>query len=162
MPDFQHTECAIRQLYARCTDAVWRRDYAAFTACFAADATWKIAGLTLRGHAEIHAGITRFLAPSQRVLLQFGLTVLDVGDQTATGRTPLTEYVKLKDGTGVRTLGVYYDRFARHQGDWLFAARHFDMAYYGPPDISAAAYPCADYGPPPAMPGDDAQTTVRS
>ena len=161
MSDTLIAECAIRQLYARCTDAVWRRDGAAFTACFAHDATWKIAGLTLRGHAEIHDAITRFLAPSERVLLSFGMTALDVSGPTVTGRTPLTEYVKLKDGSAARTLGVYYDRFIQQQESWRFAARHFDMAYFGPPDFSAAIYPVADYGPPPAMPTADALTTVR-
>ena len=51
--DFMIAECGIRQLHARAIDTVWRKDAAAFAACFAEKGEWKIAGVHMRGRAEI-------------------------------------------------------------------------------------------------------------
>jgi hypothetical protein len=154
-------ECGIRQLHARYVDAVWRRDRDAFLDCFAADGEWKIAGQHMRGRAEIAAGYDRLLAPSERVLMMLGPPVLQAGNGTGTGRTPVTELIKLRDGRSVRTVGIYYERFVQQAGRWRFAWRHWDLFYYGPPDLSDRFYDSPDYGPPPAAPAPDAPTLGR-
>lgn len=161
MTDFLRAESGIRQLYGRYCDALWRRDTDAFVDCFTADAVWKIAGRTLRGRAEIGAGFTAFLAQSQKVMMFVGIPVLDVGEGSASGRVQVTELLKLKEGDAIRTLGVYYERFVREGERWRIRHHHFNLYYYGPPDLSADFYDCLEYGPPPGMPGPDAPTTVR-
>jgi uncharacterized protein (TIGR02246 family) len=162
MTDFLIADGAIRQLHARYVDAVWRKDFAAFADCFAADAEWKIAGLHIRGRIQIESQFEKFIAPSERVLMFLGMPILEVGNGTAIGRIHVTEYVKLREGRAARTIGVYYDRYVDEGDRWRFRSRHWNLHYRGPPDFSAPFYDCEDYGPPPGMPGPDATTTPKS
>jgi ketosteroid isomerase-like protein len=159
--EFLVVESAIRQLYGRYSDALWRKDTGAFVECFAAEAVWKIAGLTISGGAQIGSLFEKYMATCHKVMMFTGIPVLDVGLGTATGRVQVTEYSKLRDGRAIRTLGIYYDRYVEAGGRWRFASHHFDLSYYGPPDFSEPYYECKDYGPPPAMPGPTDPTTVR-
>lgn len=161
MNDFLLAESAIRQLYGHYSDAVWRKDTAEFIDCFTEDATWKIAGKTIRGKKDIRTSFEAFLAQSEKVMMFVGMPVLKVSGKTATGRVQATELLKLKDGSAIRTLGVYYEHFVQQGERWLLHFHHFNMSYYGPPDLSAPYFECLDYGPPPGMPGLDAPTTVR-
>ncbi len=162
MTDWLLAEAGVRRLYGLYADALWRKDTAAFGACFAQDAVWKIAGRKLQGRAEIVAGFEAFTTSAHKVAMFTGLPIVSLNGDEVTGRTQVTEYSKLKDGAAIRTLGIYYDRFAEADGRWMFRWHHFDMSYYGPPDLSAPYFDCADYGPPPGFPGRDAPTTVRS
>ena len=162
MTELMIADCGVRQLYARYVDAVWRRHRDAFLDCFAEDGEWKIAARHMRGRGEIASGYDALLAPSQRVLMLLAPPVLQVAAGEVSARTPITELIKLRDGGGVRTIGVYYDRFVDQGDRWRFASRHFDLFYYGPPDLSADVYASPDYGPPPAMPAPDAPTLTRS
>jgi uncharacterized protein (TIGR02246 family) len=159
--DFVVAECAIRQLHARCADAVWRKDYQAFASCFAADGEWKIAGLHMRGRAEIGSKLETLLSTSDKVLMLPGTPILEVAHGTASGRIHVSEYCRLKDGHTARTLGIYYDRYVRAADHWLFQWRHWTLIYRGPPDFSVAFQNTADFGPPPGLPGADEPTTVR-
>ncbi len=162
MTDFLIADGAIRQLHARYVDAVWRKDFAAFADCFAADAEWKIAGMHVRGRAQIANQFEKFIAPSERVLMFLGMPILEVGDGTAIGRIHVTEYVKLREGRAARTIGVYYDRYVDEGDRWRFRSRHWNLYYRGPPDFSASFHDCEEYGPPPGMPGPDAGTAPKS
>jgi ketosteroid isomerase-like protein len=161
MSDFLIAESAIRQLHARCADAVWRKDSAGFADCFAQDAEWKIAGMRMRGREAIKAQLEAFLEPLERVIMFFGVPILEVGKGTASGRTYVTERNKAKDGRTASTIGIYYERFVDQGDRWRFSWRHWMLHYIGPPDMSAPFYECQDYGPPPGMPGPDDPTTVR-
>lgn len=146
-------EIGIRRLHALCADAVWRKDRAAFVDCFVAGGEWKVAGTHLRGRDAIGEGFEQFLALNERVLMSFGSPILDIGQGVASGRTYTTETVKTRDGAGMCSLGIYYERFVEDGGEWRFAWRHFDFCYFGPPDLSAPLFPFVDRGPPPALPG---------
>jgi len=161
MTEFVIADCGIRQLHARFVDAVWRMDAAAFAECFAEDAEWKIAGLHMRGRAEIGATFARLMATSARVLMCPGQPVLEVGEGTATGRVYITEYAKLRDGQTARTIGVYYDRYVGEGYRWAFRSRHWTLCYRGPADFSAPFLDCPDYGPHPGMPGPDEPSVAR-
>ena len=161
MSDYLIAESGIRQLHARFTDAVWRKDFTAFADCFTESAEWKIAGLHFKGRNEIGETISKLLAPYSRILINLGLPVLDINGNTATGRIHLTEQAKLTDGSSVLTIGVYFDRYAIENGQWKFNWRHFSLHYRGPTDLSAPLVPSPDYGPPPAMPPEDAPTLTR-
>lgn len=161
MTDWLLADAGVRQLYGLYADALWRKDLDAFGACFAEDAVWKIAGRTIRGRAEIVAMFEAAMANSHKVAMFTGLPVVSVEGGEVTARTQVTEYCKLKDGTAVRTLAIYYDRFVEQDGRWRFQWHHFNMYYYGPPDFSAPYYDCQEFGPPPGFPGPDDPTTVR-
>ena len=151
-------ELGVRRLHGLCADAVWRKDRAAFVDCFVADGVWKVAGMDLRGRDAIGEGFDQFLDLNERVLMQFGAPLLDIGQGEATGRTYTTETVKTRDGQGMCSIGIYYERFVEVDGAWRFAWRHFDFCYFGPPDLSAPLFPFVDRGAPPALPGADEPT----
>src|ERR1700730_7658537 len=104
---------AIRDLHARYTDAVWRKDYAAFGACFTGDAEWRIGGLELRGRAQITETIEAILGNFRRVLILFQSPILSMVDGTLSARTYITEQVARTDGTANISIGRYYERFTR-------------------------------------------------
>ena len=161
MTDFMVAECAIRQLHARFIDAVWRKDAGAFAACWAEDAEWKIAGLRMRGRAEIGATFAKLLGICERVQIIPGIPLLEVGQGQATGRVQVTELAKMADGSSAMTLGDYYDRYVENGERWLFQGRHWGLHYRGPVDLSAPLVECPDYGPPPNLPGPEEPTFTR-
>lgn len=162
MTDFIAAECGIRQLHGRYADAVWRQDSQAFAKCWTQDAVWKISGREAKGRAEIAALFEASVAPSERVMLWSGIPVLDVGVGVATGRVQVTELIKRRDGEAVRTLGHYYDHYREDAGHWRFTHRHFNLYYFGPPDLSGDIYgDVLEYDTPPGMPGPDDPTPVR-
>ncbi len=161
MSEFHVVECAVRQLHARYIDALWRKDAEAFGDLFAEDAEWKVAGMHLRGRAEIRSTFATFMKHIDRTLMTFSTPILEVGDGWATGRTHVTENNKFADGQTASTVGIYYERYVEQGGRWLFQFRHWNLYYIGPPDLSGSFYPCMEYGPFPGMPGPDDPTTVR-
>lgn len=161
MTDLVMADCAIRQLHARYIDAVWRKDIDAFVDCFAEDAEWKIAGLHLKGHAEIRRAITRFLEPIDRIQMIFSTPILEVGQGTASARTYVREFNRARNGETASTVGIYFERFVDHGDRWRFQWRQWMLQYIGPADLSAEPYECKDFGPPPAMPGPEEPTVVR-
>jgi ketosteroid isomerase-like protein len=161
MTDFVAAESGIRQLHALCVDAIWRKDAKAFAACFAEDAEWKIAGLHMRGRAEIEATFGKLLGLCERVLTLNSTPILEVGEGTASGRTYVLEHAKLANGQAATTIGVYFERFVEQADGWKFTWRHWSLQYRGPGDLSASFYDSPDYGPPPGMPGADEPTTVK-
>jgi len=162
MSDYLAVESAIHQLHARFQDAVWRKDAEAFANCFANDGEWKIAGLHVRGRDSIRSQIAARLGICERVRIILGIPLLDLGPGAATSRVPVTEFARLRDGTSALTLGIYYDRYIEEDGRWCFSWRHFGLHYRGPLDLSAAFVDSPDFGPPPAMPGQDEPTFTRS
>jgi hypothetical protein len=161
MTEFVIADSGIRQLHARYIDAVWRQDVDAFANCFAEYGEWKIAGLHMRGRAEIAGTIARLLGACERVLMTLGLPVLEVGRGTATGRIQCLEFAKLRDGSSAMTIGIYYDRYVEEGGHWRFQWRHWALHYRGPTDLSAQFIEGPDYGRFPNMPGPDEPTLTR-
>lgn len=147
---------AVRELHARYTDAVWRKDFSAFAQCFSYDAEWRIGGLVLRGRQQIEETIEKILANFRRVLITFQSPILHIGKDGLTGRTYMQEQVARIDGTSSIAIGRYYENFLQEDGRWRFAWRLFERHYSGPLDLSGEFYEWPDYGPPPAMPPCDA------
>lgn len=162
MTDFLNVECGIRQLMGRYADAVWRQDSQAFRQCWCEDAVWKISGREAQGRDAIASLFELSIAPSERVMLWNGIPVIELHEGGATGRVQVTELIKRREGQGYRTLGLYYDNYRDEGGVWRFARRHFNLYYFGPPDLSGDLMPdVLEYGPPPGMPGADDPTSVR-
>ena len=82
--DFVIAKCAIRQLHAHYTDAVWRQDWDAFGNCFAADCEWRHGGNVMRGRKEIvdyNRGL--FTARFRKLLVSKGYNVHETVDTLA-------------------------------------------------------------------------------
>jgi uncharacterized protein (TIGR02246 family) len=150
-------DAGIRQLYAHYTDAVWRKDAAAFGECFTTDAEWRISGMVLQGREQIAAGFAKLTARADRVLMQFQTPLLDWrGGADAVGRVYVTERCSWVDDAPNTNIGRYYERYFEADGRWRFSWRLFQLLYKGPPDMSGAFHDHPDYGAWPAMPPADA------
>ncbi|MFA7602066.1 MAG: nuclear transport factor 2 family protein [Novosphingobium sp.] len=151
-------EFGIRQLHARCADAVWRKDASAFADCFAEHGVWKVAGLRLAGREAVAEGFAGLTAMNQRILMRFATPIVSIDAEGVSARTHVVEHVKRNDGSGMTSIGIYFERFVEVGGAWQFTWRHFDFCYFGPPDLSAELYAFVDRGPPPGLPDADAAT----
>lgn len=158
MDKYISAEIGIRRLHALCADAVWRKDLDAFAQCFTVDGEWKIAGLHCRGRTAIGETLGQLLTQNERVLMNFGEPILDFGSSEISGRTYAVEQVKPWTGEAQSTIGLYFEKFAEIDGQWLFTWRHFDMYYFGPANLSNPLFEFRDYGPSPATPLPDAPT----
>lgn len=141
MSDELRAELAIRDLIARYSDAVARRDEAAWAATWAPDGEWKLLGQVRRGREDVVAFWGQLMATVPWVVQVPSFALLSLDGASATGRCTVTEYGKTPDGSGTLTLGVYHDRCVELDGEWMFARRHLDVLYMGPPDLSGAALP---------------------
>ncbi|MFM5906958.1 MAG: YybH family protein [Novosphingobium sp.] len=152
MEDLAPVSAALRQLHARYTDAVWRKDADSFAACFAPDGEWRISGMVMRGQDEIRETIARILARMHRVLFTYGDPVIDRVDGALVCRAMVNERVAWADGKTNISIGRYYERLTEAGGRLCFAWRLFELHYRGPPDLTGDWFDHADYGAPPAMP----------
>jgi ketosteroid isomerase-like protein len=153
--EFLAAEAGIRQLQARCSDSVWRKDLAAFGDCFTQDAEWRIAGRLLQGRDACVALLESIMPQIRRVLITMQVPILEVQGDSATGRTYLTETNARSARPPVFPIGIYYDRFVLEDGKWRFAWHHYQSFYYGPVDLSGPFASFTDYGPPFGMPEAD-------
>lgn len=152
MTDFLVAESGIRQLHARCADAVWRKDAGAFGDCFTEDGEWRISGLILKGRDTIVQTFAAILDSFEAVLMTFNPPLLDIGDGVASGRTYVTELSAFANGERTLAISNYYERFVLDGDRWRFSWRLFHLHYLGPTDLSGSFFRNTDYGPPPNMP----------
>lgn len=158
MTTLAEAQAGIRDLHARYTDAVWRKDFDAFAGCHAEDAEWRISGRVFSGRAEIREGISVILANFIRVLITYRNPILSVGEGVASGRTYIDERCAWKNGNTNIAIGVYYEHFVEVGGVWLYKWRLFERHYTGAPDMTGTFDEHPDCGPPPAMPPLSANT----
>jgi uncharacterized protein (TIGR02246 family) len=156
MTDIIVAKDAIRELYARYTDAVFRKDADAVSDLFTENAEWRIGGLVMSGRANIVEALKRVFPNYERIVLNFRDPIIDVGDDTANVRAYVNELSRFADGRPYGPIGIYFDRCAKEGGRWRFAWRLFQTHYAGPPDMSVAFFDNPDFGAPPAMPPLDA------
>jgi len=159
MNDLMVADFEIRQLYARFIDAAWRQDGKAYAELFAEEGEWKLASKHFKGKEEIGKAFEFLLGFAKKVQMIVGQPILEVDGDTATARTSCTEITKMPDGSSVLAIGIYYDRFVKVDGRWLFRWRHFGLHYRGPMDFSAGMVEeSPDFGPFPGMPEWDEPT----
>lgn len=161
MTDLIKADFGIRQCHARFADAVWRQDAASFAGCFAEQGEWKIAGMHFAGRGKIEEAFGQLVGRCTRVHLVTGLPMLAVEGVEVLGRSSMTEFAWMPDGTQAISIGMYHDRYVEEAGQWLFRERFWSFKYRGPIDLSAELAPTPDYGVFPERPAPDEQTYVR-
>jgi hypothetical protein len=158
MSTLAETEAQVRQLHARYTDAVWRKDAQAFAKLFTPEGEWRISGLAMRGRGEIEAAIDKIFSSLHRVLFTYGDPVLDHVAGELRGRVMVNERVAWADGRANISIGRYFERYGEWDGRLCFDWRLFELHYRGAPDFSGEWFEHPDPGAPPAMPPRDRQT----
>ncbi|VWX52873.1 SgcJ/EcaC family oxidoreductase [Novosphingobium sp. 9U] len=141
MTDFATAEARIRQLHALYTDAVWRKDAAAFAQCFTPDAEWRVDGSVLRGRDEIVREFERTLAGVKRVLVGYRTPYLELtGAERASGRTYVTEHYAWTLGPPTTTIARYYEYYVDGGDPWCISWRLHELLYSGPGDLTGEFY----------------------
>lgn len=129
-------ELSIRELVARYSDAVGRRDERAWGATWTEDGVWNVGSNHATGRESVvktWAGLMdlfRFVTQ----MPQSGFLEVD-GDE-GRGTWHVMELGWPREGDAACTLGVYEDRYRRTDEGWRFAERTFHIVYMGPPDLS--------------------------
>lgn len=117
----------IQELNAEYSDAVSRREAAAFGATWAEDAGWLLPWLgEAKGRDTIVVVWLEQIAnyPFYNFAAQVGALAVD-GDRAA-GRVWSTERVMNRAGVSGTVIGRYDDLYIKHDGRWLFARRAFE------------------------------------
>jgi uncharacterized protein (TIGR02246 family) len=135
-------ELAIRDLAARFTDAVNRRDPEAVGRTFADDGEWVVPGLPLsvgpQAAEKQIAGLLESFAYLVQ-LLHSGLVEVD-GD-VATASWYLTENASDGSTADFTFVGVYRDELRRGDDGWQFARREFSFLRRAKGELQARCYP---------------------
>ncbi len=119
------TETALRQLISRYSDSVIRHDIDACRVLWTKDAYWDM-GDTAQGLEAIMTLWDSKVGSLKWVVQTCPSAVFEVDEKagTAIGRVTVYEqYQRKKGGEAGSFVGVYHDKYVRHDGTWLFAER---------------------------------------
>lgn len=141
MSDVLVDELAVRNLVARYSDAVNRRDAATWGPTWTEKAEWSLMGSSTVGRDEIVALWEKLMSGFPFVMQLVHSGTVELSGDSGEGCWYLTEISRGPDGTPNAAIGVYHDRYLRENGAWCFARRRFDILYNGPADLSGTLLP---------------------
>ena len=141
-------DAEIRDLAARFSDAVNRRDFDAFGDLFADDGIWEI-GEPLPSRAAGRENVATMLrnlwAPWAFFFQMTHTGVIDVAPdrQTATARWEMREIARTPDGSqSYDNVAMYYDRLVRtHNHSWRFAERRYHYIWLSSANLVGRSIP---------------------
>ena len=128
----------LRNLMARYTDAVMRRDVEAWTATWAEDATWNLLGNPVTGRDNIVGLWQTMMQGFEFAALMPSSSLFEVDGDSASGHWYLHEYTRTVEGETATILSRYLDTYVRQDGQWLYQTREYNFIYNGPADLSGA------------------------
>ncbi|MFC1418099.1 nuclear transport factor 2 family protein [Streptacidiphilus cavernicola] len=138
----------IEALRGEFTDAGMTRDYDRFASLFTADGVWRIpqAGIGFTGRAEIRAGIERLQDTWDYFVQAIHPGVIRLADDgTATGRTYVAEFGRMRDGSSHRNHSVYHDGYRRTGDGWRFTERVYGVLYVDTAPLTGSAPGSEEY-----------------
>ncbi|MGE0666266.1 MAG: nuclear transport factor 2 family protein [Sphingomonadales bacterium] len=120
-------ELAVRSMIERYSDAVCRHDAAAIEPLWAEDARWSVPDMPELAEVKGREAIMKaFRAAQDFFPFTFLICVpgyIDIHHDRATVRSYTTEIIRDRDGNTRRAAGVYEDKLAKRNGQWLFIER---------------------------------------
>ena len=134
-------ELEIRNLVARCADAVARRDADAWGATWAEDGEWLILGQSTKGRDQVVGLWTNLMSGFSFVIQLPSGGIIEIEGPRASGRWYITEQGQDASGAPILNIGIYQDEYCRVGDQWRFLRRRFDPLYLGPPDLTAKPFP---------------------
>ena len=140
-----HAEIELRDLVARYSDAVNRRDAEAWGETWSREGVWEIMGTVQQGRetivgfwSEVMAGIPVVLQEPTFGVIDFPSTGKS-DEIRASGRWYIHEITKGPEFSA-ETTGVYHDRYIHEDGAWRFARRRFDILYRSEEELAGRAF----------------------
>jgi uncharacterized protein (TIGR02246 family) len=144
-------EAQIRDLAARFSDAVNRRDFDAFGDLFADGGIWEIGEpfpSRAAGRQNVATMLRNLRAPWDFFFQMTHTGVIDLAPdrQTATARWEIQEIARTPDGSqSYDNVAMYYDRLVRtHDGSWRFAERRYQYIWLSSADLVGRSIPRPD------------------
>lgn len=121
----------IDALRAEFTDAAMANDHARLASLFVADGVLSIpdAGIRAAGADQIRALGERREAGFDIFVQATHPGMVAVSGEVATGRTYVSEMIRLHDGASHRNHAVYHDRYQRTDDGWRFSERVYEIRY---------------------------------
>jgi ketosteroid isomerase-like protein len=104
------------------------RDWDLMLSTFLPDATWEVAGtkLSLKGHAELRATISKLVEPMIFLVQMHAPAIIEVSGDEARARSLIREAGKMRDSAEwIDIVGTYEDRLVRTPQGWRFLHRTF-------------------------------------
>jgi ketosteroid isomerase-like protein len=132
MNDFQAIadRVEIAALQAEFTDARLMDDYDRFLSLFTEDAVLRIPGVAeFTNREELRAGITRLKDLWEFFVQNAHPGAIHLDGDTATGRTYIQEFGRLRDGNSYSNYALYHDRYRRTPDGWKFTERSYEIRY---------------------------------
>jgi ketosteroid isomerase-like protein len=132
MTDFQAIadRVEITALQAEFTDARLMDDYDRFLSLFTEDAVLRIPGVAeYTSRDEIRIGIGRLKELWEFFVQNAHAGAIQLDGDTATGRTYIEEFGRLRDGSSYANYALYHDRYRRTPDGWKFTERSYEIRY---------------------------------
>ena len=120
---------AIRERIEAYSDAVFRHDADAWSACWAEDSVWSLPGFEVSGKAKIRAAWEGALAAFETAAFFAVPGATEVSGETATARVYTQEVLILRAGGVRRIVGAYDDGLVKAGGAWLFKSRRYRILH---------------------------------
>ena len=137
-------EIELRDLVARYSDAVNRRDAEAWGQTWSREAIWEIMGTVQQGRETIVDFWSQVMSRIPLVLQEPTFGTLDFSSASieggVTGRWYIHEITKSPESSS-ETTGVYHDRYLYEDGAWRFSRRRFDVLYRDEKALTGSAFP---------------------
>jgi hypothetical protein len=124
------TDIALRQLISRYCDAVVRRDVTQFASLWSPEAVWQL-GKPIEGRDAVVAAFDKAMKGFAWVVQSAPNAVFEVDEANGvgSGRVTISEQSQTIKGVGGSLVGVYHDRYVRHEGSWQFAERRLEVIH---------------------------------
>lgn len=124
----------IAELNGTYADGVVRKDAGTWGTVWADHATWDFFGNLFEGKQAIVGFWEQAMSGLEAVSFHCVPCMIEVTGNTAIARVQTQEILHVKDGTTRVVGGLYEDRLAKIDGQWLFTHRKFGIvAEYHPP-----------------------------
>ncbi len=124
---------AIAELNGVYADGVVRCDPSTWGRVWAEDATWDFFGNMFTGREAIVGFWEQAMSGLEAVSFHCVPCMIEVTGKTATARVQTQEILHMKDGNTRVVGGLYEDKLAKIDGQWLFTHRKFGIvAEYNP------------------------------
>ena len=131
----------IEALRGEFTDAAMMRDRARMASLFTPDGVVRMPNVPVElvGREQISAGGERLQAQLDFFVQNSHPGIIELDGDTATGRTYMSEVLRMRDGRCDLNYAIYHDRYQRTPDGWKFAERVYEVRYHDTTPLAGSA-----------------------
>jgi ketosteroid isomerase-like protein len=131
----------IEALRGEFTDASMMHDYDRFASLFTQDGAWRMPHIDeeLVSRDEIRAGVERLRALWDYFVQTVHPGTIQLEGDNAVGRSYVSEFGRVRDGSSLLNYSVYHDRYRRTPDGWRFTERVYEVRYLDTTPLAGSA-----------------------